>query len=522
MRSTSPRTGPRPTWTSATTSGSSTSTSTRPSNVTTGQVYSAVIAKERRGEYLGRHRAGHPAHHRRDQGADAGQGRLRRRRHHHRDRRHGRRHRVPAVPRGRPPGPPGRRPRQRVLRPRLAGAVHRPVGGAEDQAHPALGGRAAQHRHPARRDRLPRGPPRPRLRQAQDRQLLRRGRRGRRGRDRRPVASTTSPRCCTPRAWTPTWSVASGCRSGTWTGPQWDDLLAHGSTTPPPRSRSRWSASTPTCPTPTCRSPRRCGPAASPTTPGSGSAGCPPTAATPPTGARRALEGVDAVCVPGRLRHPRHRGQARRAALVAREPGPHPRACAWACRAWSSSTPAPSSASRAPAAPSSTRAPPTRSSRRWPSSRTSSPAPATWAAPCGWAPTPPGWPRAASSPRSYGTTTCVERHRHRYEVNNAYRDRLAEAGLVVLRHQPGRRAGRVRRAAARRPPVLRRHPGPPGVPVPADPGAPAVRRAGRSGAASGRPRSGSTWTRRPGHADLDAAHRARTSSLHAGAGVAGA
>ena len=33
-----------------------------------------------------------------------------------------------------------------------------PVGGAEDQAHPALGRRAAQHRHPAGRHRLPRRP----------------------------------------------------------------------------------------------------------------------------------------------------------------------------------------------------------------------------------------------------------------------------------------------------------------------------------------------------------------------------
>jgi CTP synthase len=32
--------------------------------------------------------------------------------------------------------------------------------------------------------------------------------------------------------------------------------------------------------------------------------------------------------------------------------------------------------------------------------------------------------------RSYGTTNIVERHRHRYEVNNNYRDRLSEAGLV--------------------------------------------------------------------------------------------
>ncbi len=30
---------------------------------------------------------------------------------------------------------------------------------------------------------------------------------------------------------------------------------------------------------------------------------------------------------------------------------------------------------------------------------------------------------------AYGTTTVAERHRHRYEVNNSYRDRLAQAGL---------------------------------------------------------------------------------------------
>jgi CTP synthase len=33
--------------------------------------------------------------------------------------------------------------------------------------------------------------------------------------------------------------------------------------------------------------------------------------------------------------------------------------------------------------------------------------------------------------RAYGSTEVCERHRHRYEVNNAYRDKLAAAGLVV-------------------------------------------------------------------------------------------
>ena len=73
----------------------------------------------------------------------------------HRDRRHRRRHRVAAVPRGRPPDAPRDRARQLLLHPRLPGALHRAVGRAEDQAHPALGGRAPLDRHPARRDRVP-------------------------------------------------------------------------------------------------------------------------------------------------------------------------------------------------------------------------------------------------------------------------------------------------------------------------------------------------------------------------------
>lgn len=36
----------------------------------------------------------------------------------------------------------------------------------------------------------------------------------------------------------------------------------------------------------------------------------------------------------------------------------------------------------------------------------------------------------------YGATEVSERHRHRYEVNNAYRDRLAEAGLVISGTSP--------------------------------------------------------------------------------------
>ena len=31
--------------------------------------------------------------------------------------------------------------------------------------------------------------------------------------------------------------------------------------------------------------------------------------------------------------------------------------------------------------------------------------------------------------KAYGATQVSERHRHRYEVNNAYRDKIAESGL---------------------------------------------------------------------------------------------
>jgi CTP synthase len=37
---------------------------------------------------------------------------------------------------------------------------------------------------------------------------------------------------------------------------------------------------------------------------------------------------------------------------------------------------------------------------------------------------------------AYGTTTVTERHRHRYEVNNAYRDALTKAGLMISGTSP--------------------------------------------------------------------------------------
>jgi CTP synthase len=38
--------------------------------------------------------------------------------------------------------------------------------------------------------------------------------------------------------------------------------------------------------------------------------------------------------------------------------------------------------------------------------------------------------------RAYGSTRVSERHRHRYEVANQYRDRLVDAGLVLSGTSP--------------------------------------------------------------------------------------
>ena len=190
-------------------------------------------------------RAGDPAHHERDQGAHPlGRRGDRHRRRDHRDRRHRRRHRVAAVPRGDPPVPPRGRPRERPLPARHARAVHRHRRRAEDEADAALGQRAAPHRYPSRRARLPldraaaAGHPR------QDRALRRRRRR--RGRSRRST-SPTSTSCrsrCRSRASTSSSAASSASTRPSRTsasGTQLDraDRRAHAR-----RSRSRSSAST--------------------------------------------------------------------------------------------------------------------------------------------------------------------------------------------------------------------------------------------------------------------------------------
>ncbi len=61
---------------------------------------------------------------------------------------------------------------------------------------------------------------------------------------------------------------------------------------------------------------------------------------------------------------------------------------------------------------------------------------ATWAAPCGWAPTRPGSGPAPGRRRPTAPREISERHRHRWEVNNAYRDVLAEHGLRLSGQSP--------------------------------------------------------------------------------------
>ena len=234
------------------------------------------------GRLPGRHRPGRPAHHGRDQAPrEADRGEPGRRRGDHRDRRHGGRHRVAAVPGGDPPVPRGRRPAPLHVHPPDARALHRPRRGAQDEADPALGQRAAAHRHPARHGGLPlRG--RPAAGRAQEDRPVRLAADGRG--DLRAATSTTSTRCrCSsaPRAWTTSCSSTSGWRPprpSSATGRRWSAAPAR------PRASGRCgspsSASTSSSRTPTCRSSRHCATRASSTAPASRSSGWTPSRST--------------------------------------------------------------------------------------------------------------------------------------------------------------------------------------------------------------------------------------------------
>ena len=78
----------------------------------------------------------------------------------------------------------------------------------------------------------------------------------------------------------------------------------------------------------------------------------------------------------------------------------------------------------------------------------------------------------------YGQEVIYERHRHRFEVNNRYRQTLEAAGHAAVRPVARRPARRDRRAQG--PPLVRGQPVPPRVQVPAGAAAPAVRRVRRA------------------------------------------
>ena len=85
---------------------------------------------------------------------------------------------------------------------------------------------------------------------------------------------------------------------------------------------------------------------------------------------------------------------------------------------------------------------------------------------------------------AYGLDKVEERHRHRYEVNNGFRDQLEKAGLVFSGTSPDSTLVEFVELPRDGASVLRRHPGPPRAALASDPAAPAVLRAG-----AGRPRA---------------------------------
>ena len=288
----------------------------------------------------------------------------------------------------------------------------------------------------------------PTAHQAQDLADVRRGR-GRRGRlPSTPSRSTTSPRCCTPRAWTPTSCAGSDLpfRDVDWT--EWDDLLrrvhhpdhevtvalvgkyidlpdAYLSVTEALRAggfannarvKIKWVTSD------DCRTPAGAAAAARRRATRSASPAASASAASTARSARSRYARENKVpllglclglqCIVIEAARNLAGIDGRQLHRVRRRP------------------------------------PRTRSSPPWPSSSTSSRARATWAAPCGWACTRPSSPRARIVREVYGGEPYVEeRHRHRYEVNNAYRAELEKkAGLVFSGTSPGQQARRVRRA----------------------------------------------------------------------------
>ena len=192
--------------------------------------------------------------------------------------------------------------------------------------------------------------------------------------------------------------------------------------------------------------------------------------------ARRRRRGLH----PRRLRRARHRGQARRGALRPGEPASRRSGCAWACSAWSSSTPATSPASRAPTRPSSTTTTPHPVIATMADQRRRRRGRARHGRHHAARALPGQARRGLARPRGLRT-----RRTSRSATGTATRSTTPTAssssrpGLVFSGTSPDGRLVEYVELPRDVHPVLRRHPGAPGVPVPPGPRAPAVRRPGR-------------------------------------------
>ena len=277
-----------------------------------------------------RHRPGDPAHHRRDQAPHAAAGRrgAAARRHHHRDRRHGRRHRVAAVHRVGPPDPP----RARAAR-TSSSSTSRSCRSWAPRASRRPSPRSTPSRRSARSASSPTRSccaatgPSPRRTSARSRSCATSTSRPSSTRS-TCRASTTSPPCSTSRVSTTTSCARSGSRRPPRsTGRGWQrvlqavhnpkhevtiglvgkyidlpdaylsvtEALKAGGFAQETQVKIRW---------------------------------IPSDACETPEGAAKALGEHRRDRRAGRIRHPRHRGQARRAAVRARAGHPDARDCA--------------------------------------------------------------------------------------------------------------------------------------------------------------------------------------------------
>ncbi len=408
----------------------------RNSNHTTGSIYDRIIRRERKGEYLGSTVQVIPHVTDEIKRRVTLAGRLaRRRRGHHRDRRHGRRHREPAVPRGASASSETRSAATTCMYIHCTLVPYIDVAGE-------LKTKPTQHSV----QELRRIGIRPTSSCAASRRPLSRDMREKIAlfadvpvdavisAPRRRRTSTRSRSRCRPRG--STGSPASGSASST--GPpdmrEWEAMVDR---IRPPRAAcgSRSSASTSSSRTPTCRSSRRS------TTPrihhGTRLEVVWVDAETLSVEeAERRLAQVDGILIPGGFGIRGIEGKIAAVRFAREQRGALPGHLPRDAGARSSSSPATSSGSRTPTRASSTPTTPypvidllPEQKRRVGHGRDDA------------ARLRPGarWPTARWHERAYGESVVYERHRHRYEVNNSLRPRLVAQGLVVSGTSPDER-----------------------------------------------------------------------------------